>query len=68
MSFDWSSQTGAGARNGGWGGGTGVVVGGRIGPVFVLKSTRIENAFETKIDINIHRTDIIWKNKNNRQM
>lgn len=37
MSFDWSSQTGAGWRNGGWGGGGGGVdVGGRIGPVFVL--------------------------------
>lgn len=32
----WSSQTGAGSRNGGCGGGIGVVVAGRIGPVFVL--------------------------------
>lgn len=61
MSFDWSSQTGAGSRNGGCGGGgAGVVVGGRIGPVFVLKSTRIENAVETNIDTKTNRTHIIY--------
>lgn len=68
MSLDWSSQTGAGARNGGWGGGGGgVVVGGRIGPVFVLKSTRIENAVAINIDINTNRTYIIC-NENLREI
>lgn len=62
MSFDWSSQTGAGSRNGGCGGGGGgVVVGGRIGPVFVLKSTRIENAVE--INTKTNRTHNIICNK-----
>lgn len=60
MSFDWSSQTGAGSRNGGCGGGNGVVVAGRIGPVFVLKSTRMEMAVEINNDINTSRTYIIY--------
>lgn len=64
ISFDWSSQTGAGSRNGGWGGGgAGVEVGGRIGPVFVLKSTRIENAVETSIDTKTNRMHIICNKK-----
>lgn len=61
ISFDWSSQTGAGSRNGGCGGGVVVVVGGRIGPVFVLKSTRIENAVDTNIDTKTITTHIICK-------
>lgn len=66
ISFDWSSQTGAGSRNGGCGDGIGVVVGGLIGPVFVLKSTRIVNAVETNIDNKTNRGIIIWNdNKTN---
>lgn len=52
ISFDWSSQTGAGSRISFGGGGGTVVVGGRMGPVFVPKSTRIANAVDTNIDIN----------------
>lgn len=41
MSLDWSSQTGAGSRNGGCGTGAGVDVGGTIGPWLVFQSTRM---------------------------
>lgn len=69
MSFDWSSQTGAGSRNGGCGGGgNGVVVGGRIGPGFVLKSTRIEYAVDINNDTKTSRTHIIYNNNNNKKM
>lgn len=39
------------------------MVGGRIGPVFVLKSTRIEYAVETNIDTRTNRTHIIYNEK-----
>lgn len=64
ISFDWSSQTWAGSRNGGWDDGIGVVVGGLMGPVFVLKSTRIVNAVETNIDNKTNRRIIIWNSNN----
>lgn len=41
MSSDWSSHTGAGFLYGGCGTGGTVLVGGIIGPWFVLKSTVI---------------------------
>lgn len=41
ISCDWSSHTGAGSRNGGFGTGGNVDVGGIIGPVFVFQSTLI---------------------------
>lgn len=66
ISLDWSSQTGAGSRNGGCGGGGCVVVGGRIGPVFVLKSTRIDVAVETNIEITTNITHIIYREKNSQ--
>lgn len=60
ISFEWSSQTGAGSRNGGCGGGIGVVVGGRIGPVFVPKSTRIDNTVEITVDSSTTEMSHIW--------
>lgn len=60
ISFDWSSQTGAGSRNGGLGGGKGVDVGGRIGPVFVPKSTRIDNTTDMNVDSNTTETNHIY--------
>lgn len=46
ISCDWSSHTGAGSRNGGFGTGGSVEVGGIIGPVFVFQSTLIATVLD----------------------
>lgn len=67
ISCDWSSHTGAGSRNGGFGTGGNVDVGGIIGPVFVFQSTLIATVLDKYVKAMTKVTNWHWNEQKKKK-